>query len=106
MKTKHIEVWNANAEDLTHSIKKAGLPDFGGGSSTEVVDMSVLANNLKNVLSDFQEIVDETPKSTSGYQIDEIEISLGVNAKGGFALIGKLEAGMSAGVKVKIKKTK
>lgn len=106
MKTKHIEVWNANPEDLNHSIKKAGLPDFGGSSSSEKVDMSVLANNLKNVLSDFQEIVDGTPESTSGYQIDEIEISLGVNAKGGFALIGKLEAGMSAGVKVKIKKAK
>jgi len=103
LKTKKIELWTT--KDAYSSDEKLGLPPLGKVVGNMEIDMTILSDNLKNVLSDFQNIVDETPQSSSGYNIDEIEISLGINAKGGITLIGKLEAGVQAGIKVKIKRT-
>lgn len=68
------------------------------------IDMSVLSGNLKQTLADFQKIMDGLPKSASGYSIEEVELSMGVNGNGGIALIGKLEVGVEAAIKVKIKR--
>lgn len=97
-----IEVWEAEAADKD---AKHALPPLGKArvKSTEV-DMAVLSDNLKAVLADFQVLLDEQPESKSGYYVDEIELSLGVNGKGSVALIGKIEAGMQASIKVKIKR--
>ncbi|ASK18620.1 Pepco domain-containing protein [Halomonas sp. N3-2A] len=97
-----IEIWEPEAAE---SETKHALPTFGKSrvKSTEV-DLTVLSGNLKEVLADFQTLLDEQPESKSGYYVDEIELSLGVNGKGSVALIGKLEAGMQASIKVKIKR--
>lgn len=97
-----IEIWEAETADTD---TKHALPTFNKArvKSTEV-DMTVLSGNLKEVLADFQTLLDKQPESKSGYYVDEIELSLGVNGKGSFALIGKLEAGMQASIKVKIKR--
>jgi len=97
-----IKIWGAEAVDTD---TKHALPTFGKNpvSSTEV-DMAVLSSNLKEVIIDFQALLDEQTKSRSGYFVDEIELSLGVNGKGSIGLIGKLAAGMQAGIKVKIKR--
>lgn len=68
------------------------------------VPMSQLSNNLKQTLSDFQQLMEDLPKPASGYCIDEIELHLGINGNGGIALIGKLTVGMEAAIKVKIKR--
>lgn len=68
------------------------------------VNITVLSDNLKEVLTNFQQLVNDIPKPASGYFIDEIEINLGVNGSGGIALIGKMEVGMEAAIKVKIKR--
>ena len=68
------------------------------------VNMTVLSDNLKEVLTNFQQLVNDVPKPASGYFIDEIEINFGVNGSGGIALIGKMEVGMEAAIKVKIKR--
>lgn len=68
------------------------------------VSMDKVTGNLKEALADFQQLLNGLPKPASGYFIDEIEINLGVNSNGGIALIGKLEIGMDAAIKVKIKR--
>ena len=68
------------------------------------IDSSVLSKNLKKTLADFQKVMDDLPKSASGYCIDEIELNMGFNGKGGIAFFGKLEVGVEAAVKVKIKR--
>jgi hypothetical protein len=68
------------------------------------VDSSVLSSNLKKTLADFQQIMDYLPKSKSGYCVDEIELNMGFTGKGGIAFFGKLEVGVDAAIKVKIKR--
>ena len=96
-----IEIWASSTEE----DMRAAFPSF---RKTPIqitsVEPSVLANNLKEVLAAFQQILDAQPNPSSGYCVEEIELSLGVNGIGGFALIGKVEAGMQASVKVKLKK--
>jgi hypothetical protein len=97
-----IEIWGLDAAetDTKHALPMLGKSRL---KSTEV-EMTLLSDNLKEVLADFQTLLDEQPKSKSGYYVDEIELSLGVNGKGSVALIGNLEAGMQASIKVKIKR--
>ncbi|WP_223465688.1 hypothetical protein [Pseudomonas sp. GL-RE-26] len=97
-----IEVWDI---ETTETTTRNALPSLGRPrTSTTEVDLETLSENLKAVLSRFQKVLDEQPVAKSGYCVDEIEVSLGVNGKGSIALIGKLEAGMQAGIKVKFKR--
>ena len=97
-----IEVWDIESID---SATRNALPTLGRAKvATTEVDLETLSENLKTVLSKFQAMLDEQPEAKSGYCVDEIEVSLGVNGKGSIALIGKLEAGMQAGIKVKFKR--
>ncbi|MFK3602135.1 hypothetical protein A7D21_29390 [Pseudomonas sp. AP19] len=97
-----IEVWDI---ETTETVTRNALPSLGRPKiNTTEVDLEILSENLKTVLSRFQAMLDEQPVAKSGYCVDEIEVSLGVNAKGSIALIGKLEAGMQAGIKVKFKR--
>ena len=68
------------------------------------IDMSLLSNNLRETLADFQKMMDGIPKSASGYCIEEIELNLGVSGNGGIALIGKLDVGVEAAIRIKIKR--
>lgn len=68
------------------------------------VNMGDVTNNLKETLNSFQELLNDLPKPTSGYFIDEIELNFGINGSGGIVLIGKMDMGMEAGIKVKIKR--
>lgn len=87
--------------------EKAALPRLGRATSKVVeVGIDALSDNLRNFLEKLQQILDKLPESKSAYYIDEVELSLVVNANGGFELIGKLEAGAKGGIKVKLKKRK
>jgi hypothetical protein len=95
-----IEVWEIDSLDT-----KAALPTFGKAQiKATQVEVSVLSSNLKEVIKSFQAVLDEQSDSTDGYYIDEIELNLVVKGNGSIALIGKLEAGVEAGIKVKLKR--
>lgn len=98
---KKIEIWT----DESTVEEKAALPTLGRRAVERVsVDMSLLSQNLKEFMQDFQSILDEQPQSPSGYYIDEIELTLGVNANGGIAILGKIEAGVQGSMKIKLKR--
>jgi hypothetical protein len=63
----------------------------------------VLTTNLQEFLRNFQDLPWEIDTDKEdGFIVHEIELSLGVSGKGGVALIGKIEAGVDAGIKVKL----
>lgn len=94
----------ALASAAAESSRIPGLRVPFGEFRPAEIESSVLSNNLKNALADFQKVMDDLPRSTSGYCVDEIELNLGFNAKGGVTMFTKFEVGMDAAVKVKIKR--
>lgn len=98
---RKIEIWTSEPS----SDKKAALPALGSARvHVSQIDISVLSENLLNTLGDFQQMIEKIPEAKASYRLDEIELNLGVSAKGGIALIGKLEAGVQAGIKIKFKR--
>jgi len=96
-----IEIWLPAQE----TEAKAALPALGKGRLViSQIELDALAKNLGDFVTSFQDHLPSALPSKSGYAIDSIEINLGVNATGGIAVIGKLEAGAEAGIKVVIKR--
>lgn len=91
-------------ERLSATVPTLNLSSALGKIKAYQVDMSLLSNNLRETLADFQQMMDGIPESISGYRIEEIELNLGVSGNGGIALIGKLDVGMEAAIKIKIKR--
>lgn len=99
-----IDIWT----EMTDDDSKSALPRLGKAAGMQVVKVgaNVLAENMQSFLALLDEVLSNQPKSVSGYSIDEIELNLAVNAHGGIELVGKLTAGMEAGIKIKLKARK
>ena len=99
-KQEKIKVWVTPETD-----RKAALPSLAKKASTVVeVGADVLAQKLESFLTSFRPLIDVEKSNTSDFVIDEIELSLAVNASGGIELVGKLEGGAEASLKVKLKR--
>jgi hypothetical protein len=99
------QVHSGGEAESVHRRVRATLAKAGLDGAFEVahVDPVVLTDNLREFLGHFQALtLDPEAESESGLKVQEIELSLGVNGKGGFALLGKLEVGVVAGIKVKL----
>jgi hypothetical protein len=81
-----------------------GSPSELGKVGFYKINTSELSLNLKRTVGALQEVMDDLPKSPSGYSIEEVELHMVITGKGGIALIGKLEVGVAGGIKVKIKR--
>jgi len=104
-KKSFISVWTA----ATPEISKAALPRLGGAvaaGATEVVSVSVetMRKNLDAFLEQIGALLESPREALKGYEIEEVELSLAVNGSGGIELVGKLEAGAQAGMKIKLKR--
>lgn len=99
-----INVW-VETETLEDD-SKAALPRLGKNRAAELVQMpsDALAAQVKTFLADFQPVFEVQPQKSGGFEIDEIELSLTVNASGGIELIGKLSAGVQSSIKLKLKR--
>jgi|GEM_PF-1313137 len=101
---KALRVW-AVPEEEGHDA----LPSFDRAKgkvtaqALELVEFQPgeLRASIQVFLEEFSSLPSE-PKT--GFQVEEIELALTVNAKGGIALLGKLEVGGEAGIKVKIRR--
>jgi hypothetical protein len=97
-----IPVWTTELKEQT----RAALPALARKAG-EVVDVGadIITKNLNDFVQRFRSIVDiqdgELP-----FFVDEVELSLAVNAKGGIELLGKIEGGASASIKIKLKRRK
>lgn len=100
-----ISVWTA----ATAENSKAALPRLGGSiaaGATEVVSVSVdvVRKNLSAFLEQIGPLLDAPREALKNYEIEEIELNIAVNGTGGIELVGKLEAGAQAGMKIKLKR--
>jgi hypothetical protein len=99
--SKEIEIWISSPAG---DDRRAALPTLGKARyEVSRVQFSILVKNLSDFLVDIQGVM-QAPADSSSYSVDEIELNLGINASGGIALFGKLEAGAEAAIKVKLKR--
>jgi hypothetical protein len=100
-----IQVWAVSDDkDGRHDA----MPSVGGvgrelqrrAAELIEVDADLLSRNIQELLTAFEGLASSL---SAAYYIDEIEVGMTVNAKGGVALLGTLEAGVEAGIKVKLK---
>lgn len=94
-----IPVWVSES-----STSKSALPSVRKAADDVIpVTKDVIANNIRSFIEEFQNSVDLSPKTGDRFVVSEIELTLAVNASGGIELVGKLNAGAQAGIKVKLK---
>lgn len=68
------------------------------------LDDAVVEENMILMINKFgNRLLAPTPPE-QGFEIDEIELTLSIDAKGGVSLIGSVEVGGHAGIKVKLKR--
>jgi len=96
-----ISVWT----DEERSPSKASIPRMAD-ITRHVADVSadVISSNIEKFLRTFEPVLERAASAASKFEIDEIELSLVVNGKGGVELLGKVEAGAQASIKVKLKR--
>jgi hypothetical protein len=104
-KKNSISVWTT----ATTEVSKAALPRLGGSvaaSATEVVSVSMdtVRKNLNAFLEQIGPLLDPPRETLKNYEIEEIELSIAISGSGGVELVGKLEAGAQAGMKIKLKR--
>ncbi|MFC4313016.1 hypothetical protein ACFPN2_28290 [Steroidobacter flavus] len=102
MSDSKLPIWTYPAE----AEGKHALPQIGRSplQITEV-DPKLVTSSLKRAIAAFDPLVQDAP-STGGFEIESIELHFGISASGAVALIGKLEAGMEASIKVTLKRSR
>jgi len=99
--SEHIYIWTDDDERTS----KAAVPRMSQVTRHVVTyTADTISENLSAFLKAFEPIAARAVSATSSFEIDEIELSLAVNGKGGIELLGKLEAGAEASIKVKLKR--
>lgn len=84
---------------------KDALPSLKDVIKREVsISPEQLSKNLRDFLDRFRPVITEQPEHIGGFRIDEIELSLAINAKGGVELIGKAEVGVEGGISLKLRR--
>jgi hypothetical protein len=86
---------------------KSGLP-FGPKLNQKLsVTPEDFSANLKTFIESFNQVIEAQPETLSkGFYIDEIELSLSVNASGGIELVGKAEVGIEGGITLRLKRNR
>lgn len=96
-----INIWT----DEEQGTGKAAVPRMAQVTRRVAsASADVISNNLAAFLKAFEPITTTACDATSAFQVDEIELSLVVNGKGGIELVGKLEAGAEASIRIKLKR--
>lgn len=63
-----------------------------------------LAGKLSEFVCGFSEALENISDTISGYDLDEIEVSVEVSAEGEISLVGAVSVGSSGGITLKFKK--
>ncbi len=70
------------------------------------VGSEVLASNIKTFLTSFQEVLQDMDHSYAGFRLEELELSLAVDASGKVSLVGEMASGLSASLVVRLRREK
>lgn len=100
---------NSTIRILTQTIEedtKSALPAIGRRINTKTLELTndVLANRLEEFFSSFDSVLKRLPSSVAGFSIDELELTLAINASGGVEIIGKVEVGITTGMKFTLRR--
>jgi hypothetical protein len=102
---KFITVLVSKEATTEQSETKAGLPNFRKVATEEIkISSEKLAESLKDFLDNFKPALEKQDEKIGNFKIDEIELSLALNASGGVQLIGKVDVGIEGGIVIKLKR--
>jgi hypothetical protein len=69
------------------------------------LSVAVLGENLRKFVESVNTLVSDLPTIAEQFRLEEIELSVEVNAEGNIQLIGGLKTGVSGGLTLKLKRT-
>lgn len=103
----------ANIPILGHEIEaddtKQALPAFSPDRIVQkvaTVGSEVLASNIKTFLTSFQEVLQDADRSYGGFRLEELELSLAVDASGRVSLVGEMAGGVSTSLVLRLRREK
>lgn len=99
-------IWVITQPPVTDDGTKSALPSLSHRVATKAFEISndLLADRLGDFFKSFDDVLRKLPKSTAGFSVDEVELTLTVNASGGVELVGQAEAGITSGLKFTLKR--
>ena len=106
-KKKRIPTISVVGGDVLHALPRLGRPGRDVAPPVlEViaVDADVMARQLQEFIATIQPVLDEQQHPVGRFQLDEVELRLSFDVKTGFRLIGSAEAGLEAGISIKLKR--
>jgi hypothetical protein len=69
------------------------------------LSVAVLGDNLKKFVESVNTLVGNLPTIAQQFRLEEIELSVEVNAEGSVQLIGGVKSGVTGGLTLKLKRT-
>jgi len=105
MAEKKDTIWIITQTTVDDGSKSA-LPSLGRRVAAKTFEITnhVLADRLEEFFSSFGNVLQRLPPETAGFSVDEVELTLAINASGGVELVGQAEAGLSTGLKFTLKR--
>ena len=100
-KSNSIIIWTDSGSSKT----KAALPMPEVTALSKVaMKPEALAERFNDFMVSLEPVLLNCPDNISGFEVDQLEFNLVINASGGFELVGKLNAGIETSVKVVLKR--
>jgi hypothetical protein len=95
-----ITVWVTDARDDTRSA----LPTLGRGRGPANFTSEALATSLAAMLGAVAAVLEGAEEGGGKFEVQEAQVSLAVNASGGFELVAKGEAGAEAALTLTLRR--
>jgi hypothetical protein len=98
----------ADAEILVvaapHSKPVSGEKALLGSRGPVQFSVTILSENLKKFVESVNQLMTNVPKLQEPFRLEEIELSVEVNAEGNFQLIGGVKSGVTGGLTLKLRR--
>lgn len=91
-------------------LSSGGLPELVNTGSTTVVQAStdIVKKNLRHVIDESMKLLDSVQDTDSNYEVDELELNLGIGAEGEVSILSAVtgSASITTSMKLVIRKKK
>lgn len=101
-KNKTVRILVQTVEEDAKSV----LPSIGRRITTKTLELTndMLADRLEEFFSSFDIVLSRLPDSIANFSVDELELTLAINASGGIEMVGKAETGITTGMKFTLRR--